>query len=247
MPPATEQRVRRRTSGSKDHISLAVVDADGAIRETAERAGLDRSSFLRRGAVAGAGLMAGGVLFSGLDVAEAAISSKRKSKANDVKILNFALTLEYLEAEFYAQAVAGGALTDPVVKRFAEVVAEHEAEHVAFIKKALGAKAVKKPTFDFGDTVTDQAKFKQTAEALEDVGVTAYLGQAPNVFQRTVLIAAGRVATVEARHAAWIRFINHGANADTPEASLPAPVSFDAFRTEGQVLKVVRSTGFIQS
>src|SRR6185295_9581465 len=105
-------------------------------------------------------------LFDGLISPAQAKIHHRKSRRNDVKIANYALTLEYLEAEFYRQANASGALTDPLVKRFAEVTGAHEADHVKALKGVLGSKAVKSPTFDFKDTVTDQAKFKQTAQAL---------------------------------------------------------------------------------
>ena len=133
-------------------LNLAMVDADGAIREAAESAGLDRSDFLKKGALAGGGLLVGSAMFSGvLSSAEAAISTKRKSAANDVKILNYALTLEFLEAAFYEQAVANRAYgSDAALKQFAEVVAVHERKHVDFLKGALGSKAIKSPTFDFG-------------------------------------------------------------------------------------------------
>jgi rubrerythrin len=218
--------------------NLDVLDADGAVRDSAEAAGLDRGDFLKKGVLAGGGLLAGGALLNSyLSDAEAAIS-KHRSKRNDVKILNYALTLEFLEAAFYKQAVANQAFgSSAALKAFAETVAEHEAKHVAFLKKALGSAAIKSPTFDFGDTVSDQAKFAVTAQVLEDTGVSAYLGQVGNVSQRAVLSAAGTIATVEARHAAWIRDIN-GAN--------PAPASFDVPKSEKAVLKAVAGTGFIK-
>lgn len=59
--------------------------------------------------------------------------------------------------------------------QFAQIVAAHEAAHVAFLKKALGRKAVAKPRFDFKGTTTDVAKFQSTAQTLEDAGVAAYV------------------------------------------------------------------------
>ena len=218
--------------------NLDALDADGAIRDSAEAAGLDRSDFLKRGVLAGGGLLAGGALFNGyLSDAEAAIS-KHRSKRNDVKILNYALTLEYLEAAFYKQAVANKAFgSSAPLKAFAETVAEHEATHVKFLKKALGSAAIKSPNFDFGKAVTDQATFAATAQVLEDTGVSAYLGQVGNISQTRVLSAAGTIATVEARHAAWIRFINN---------ATPAPAAFDTPKSEKAILKAVTATGFIK-
>jgi rubrerythrin len=220
-------------------LNLAMVDADGAIREAAETAGLDRSDFLKKGALAGGGLLVGSAMFGPLLAsAEAAISTTRKSARNDVKILNYALTLEFLEAEFYKQAVANQAFGNSAeLKRFAEVVADHEAKHVSFLRGALGPKAIKKPKFDFKDTVTDQAKFAATAQVLEDTGVNAYLGQVKNIFVPGTLQAAGTIATVEARHAAWIRFIN---------GETPAPATFDKPKSEKAILKAVGGTGFIK-
>ena len=218
-------------------LNLDVLDADGAIRDSAEAAGFDRNAFLRKGALAGGGIIAGGAFFSILGPAEALISKKR-SKKNDAKILNYALTLEFLEAAFYKQAVANAAYgTNADLKTFAETVAKHEQAHVDFLKTALGSAAIKSPKFDFGKAVTDQATFAATAQVLEDTGVSAYLGQVANVFQPGVLRAAGTIATVEARHAAWIRFIN---------AAIPAPAAYDKPKSEAAILKAVGATGFIK-
>jgi hypothetical protein len=220
-----------------DLLNLDVLDADGAIRDAAEAAGLDRSDFIKRGVIAGGGIIAGSAFFSSLGVAEAAISSK-KSVKNDVKILNYALTLEYLEAAFYAQAVTNAAYGDSAdLKKFAETVAKHEAAHVKFLKGALKSAAIKSPKFDFGMAVTDKATFAATAQVLEDTGVSAYLGQVANIKQGAVLGAAGTIATVEARHAAWIRFIN---------GDSPAPAGFDVRKSEKTILAAVGKTGFIK-
>lgn len=89
-----------------EHINLDKLDVDGDIRETAERAGFDRSTFLRNGALAGAGVVAGASIFGLPSIADAKISSTRLSTKNDIRILNYALTLEYLESAFYTAAVS---------------------------------------------------------------------------------------------------------------------------------------------
>lgn len=229
---------------SQNHLTLEVVDRDGAVREAADAVELDsRADFFRKAGIAGGSLVAGGVLMGGLPSLAAAKPSKRQ----DVRILNYALTLEFLEAEFYEQAVRNGALSDPVTRRFAEVVAEHERTHVSFLRRALGRAAVRKPTFDFGDTVTNQDKFRQTAQVLEDTGVAAYAGQGTRIKQRPVVVAALSIHSVEARHAAWIRFINGGGQPGAADSALPAPRSFDQARSMRQILRAVRGTGFIES
>ncbi len=111
------------------------------------------------------------------------------------------------------------------------------ASHVTLLLNALGSSAVKKPRFEFGVAITDQATFAQTAQVLEDTGVSAYLGQVGNIIQKGVLEAAGTNATVEARYAAWIRFIN---------GATPGPADFDRPRSERSVRKAVGDTGFIE-
>jgi len=229
-----------------DLITLEMLDKDGAIRETAEDAGATRSQFLKRTGMAGAGFAAGGVLFGGLvSPADAAISTRRPSKANDVKILNYALTLEFLEAEFYRLAIGRGGINGPAVKTFARVVYAHEVAHVKFLRGALGSAAIKKPRFDFGSTVTNEAEFKATAQVLEDTGVSAYAGQGPNISQRAVVKAALSIHSVEARHAGWIRYINSG-GINPPDGRLPAPRTFDRPASERSVLRAVTATGFIK-
>ncbi len=215
-----------------DLITVEMVDTDGALQEAGDAvAGDTRADLFRKAAIGGGSLLAGGVLLGGLpELAEA-----RKSKKQDVKILNFALTLEYLEAEFYTQAVANGGLSGPTLQ-FATTVRDHELAHVSFLKGVLKKKAVKKPRFDFKDTVTNQAKFQATAIVLEDTGVSAYEGQAHRIKQTAVLKAAASVLPVEARHAAWIRNI---------VGQLPAPADFDKAASMSKVLKAVKGTGFI--
>ena len=186
--------------------TLADVDTDGAIQETAERAGVNRADLLKRAAIGGGALLGTASLLGAIPGAAFASSKGSARASSDVDILNFALTLEYLEAAFYAEAVSKGKLTGATAK-YAKVVASDEAQHVAFLKTALGMHAVKKPTFDFKGTTAAMGSFQKTAMALEDTGVSAYAGAAPMISNKKTLSAALSVHSVEARHAAWIRNI----------------------------------------
>jgi hypothetical protein len=231
-----------------DLIRLEPLDVDGDVRQAAEDAGLDRKSFFRKSAAAGAGFVAGGVLFGGLASPALAQStiSKRKSAANDVKIGNYALTLEYLEAAFYEAALAAGIITDPRVLKFAQVAGRHEADHVTALRRLLGRAAVRSPRFDFSSALGSEASFKTTAQALEDTGVAAYAGQAPYISQLAVLRPALGIHSVEARHAAWIRFLNGGGEPNAAASALPAPNVVDAPLGQKTVLRAVGELGFIQ-
>jgi hypothetical protein len=234
-------------------INLNELDPNGDIREIAEDAGVDRSTFLRNSAIAGAGA-AGLGIFGLPTLAQATISTKNKSLKNDVKIGNFALILEYLEAGFYAAAVAqdkDGSVpfASPELRQFAQVTAVHEADHVTALKKILGKSAVKKPTFntDALKGAISQANFAATAQALEDTGVAAYAGQGPNLKTRSIVVAALSIHSVEARHAAWIRYINGGGAVGAAPKTYPAPATFDKAKSQKAVLKVVTSTKLVKS
>jgi hypothetical protein len=216
-------------------ITLETIDTDGAIQEAAEAAGFSsRSDFFRKSVYAGGSLVAGGILMGGMPALAAAAKPSAKQ---DVAILNFALTLEYLEAAFYTQATSGSALTG-AASDLAKTITKHEKAHVSFLKKALGAKAVKSPKFDFGDTVIDQAKFLATAFVLENTGVSAYLGQAGNIKNPAYLGAAATILTIEARHA--------GAIAQLTGMKVSPSGSFDVGKSKAAILKAVTGTGFIK-
>lgn len=130
-----------------------------------------------------------------------------------IDVLNFALTLEYLEAEFYTKALAAGSLIPNATARGAiTVIKDHEDQHVAFLKAALGTAAVGKPTFDFtaggafSDVFSNYDTFLAVANAFEDTGVRAYKGQAGNLMENDdILRYALNIHSVEARHASHIR------------------------------------------
>ena len=219
---------------TNEPFQLEDVDVDGAIRETAERVGgHTRLAFLRKAGIGAGTIMGASALMGALPELAAA------SATSDTDILNFALTLEYLESAFYSEAVMKGALSGET-KAFAKVVAGHEAAHVAALKAALGSSAVAKPKFDFNGTTANQAKFQATSEVLEYTGVSAYLGQVGNISSKKVLAAAGSILPVEAWHAAWIADLRrHGAK------PYPAPAAFAGGKTKAQILAAVKGTGFI--
>lgn len=214
-------------------LSIEDIDVDGAIRETADAvAGDTRAGFMTKAAIGAGGLIGGGALLAALPGVASATS------ANDVAILNFALTLEYLERDFYAKAIADKSIGSGQEREFALTAHQHEADHVAFLKKALGSAAIKQPTFDFG-SATSKGNFAKTAIELEDTGVRAYKGQAPLIQSSAILADALSIHSVEANHAAWIRFIAHEIPTYTGAFELPL--------NKAQVLKIVKSTGFIKS
>ena len=222
-------------------INLEAVDVDGAIREGAEAvAGDTRMSFLRKGAFAGGAALSGGAILSALVPGVAMASSGRPPAsfgAGDIGILNFALTLEYLERAFYNEATDKGAITDPKTATFLKVTTHDERKHVAFLKKALGKHAVKEPKFNFHGTTADQATFQQTAYVLENTGVHAYLGQAGNIKTPAYLLAAASIVTIEARHSGAIGSIINKAIAPNG--------AFDNGLPASAILKAVKGTHFI--
>ena len=191
-----------------------------------------RSELLQRAVVAGGALTAGAVVVAGLPK----LASSAPSPAQDVRVLNLALLLEYVEAAFYAEARAKGNLRGEL-RTFAEVVGGHEQQHLAFLKKTLGGKARAKPKMEFGKATTDPDAFVAGALALEDTGVAAYNGQATNL-TAGALAAAARIVSVEARHAAWIRSI---------AGKTPAADATDPSLTAAQALAALRKTGFLRS
>ncbi|HTU97406.1 MAG TPA: ferritin-like domain-containing protein [Solirubrobacteraceae bacterium] len=222
------------------HINLDAVDTDGAIREAAEEVSGDtRMSFLRKGAMAGGAALSGGAILSALIPGSALAAGAPPSSfgKGDIGILNYALTLEYLESSFYNEAAASGKITNKALKQFLETVQKDENAHVKLLKGALGSKAAKKPNFDFQGIPSDPAKFAATAYVLENTGVHAYLGQAPNIKEGKVLLTAASIVTVEARHSGAIGLF-------LGKAIAPAPL--DTGWTAAKVLKAVKGTGFIK-
>jgi rubrerythrin len=207
-------------------LRLADLDRDGALREAADK--LDRTSRAGFFATAAGGVAAAAALVRPRSASAAAIKG-------DVAILNYALTLEYLQDAFYTEAERKGALSGEAA-RLAEVVGAVERAHVKALRQTLGKKAVKRPFFDFRGVTEEPGGFTRTAVAFEDLGTAAYKGQAHRIQSPEVLAAAVAIHSVEARHAAWIRYI---------AGTLPAAEPFDEPKTAKATLALVRSTRFI--
>ena len=167
----------------------------------------------------------------------ASSSSTMSSGANsangsgDLSIVNYALTLEYLEAQFYAEVAKSGLFhgaTLSVLKGFGM----EEAEHVAALKKvasSLGTPA-NEPMGKF--PLNSAAQVTKLAAAVENLGAAAYLGQAAHIQSKDILAAALAIHTVEARHAATLNTLLK--MSPTPEGAFAKPM------TMAQVLKVVK-------
>jgi len=178
-------------------------DSTLAVPELAavEVKGLTREAFLLRGTLAA-------VAVSGLGAVSPFLSDAfAQSAAGDLAILNYALTLEYLESDFYNVKAKTVGLSG-MAKTLAAEIAKHEADHVTALASAIksaGGTPAKKPTFKF--PVTNQATFLSLASLLENTGVAAYNGQGPKLQNKTYLGVAGTIVQVEARHAAAINYM----------------------------------------
>ncbi len=192
----------------------------------------DRRNFLKWAGIVGVG--------SSLAVAGFSRGSvSAQAGGGDLDILNYALTLEYLEADFYNQGVDGGVLSGRELA-LVTPIRDHEDAHVAALTSTisdLGGTPVKSPKFKYPEgTFTDKAAFLETASVFEELGVTAYHGQVTLIKNVDILAAAAAIAGVESRHAAILADLTGG-------DPFPAPVEETA--TMKQVLEA--ATPFIKS
>ena len=191
---------------------------------------MTRSSFILRGA------MTAGAMYGAAAVGPYVSSAFAASGSGDIDILNFALTLEYLETDFYKTKGKAVGLSGEA-KALAAMFGDEEAEHVAALTKAIsggGGTPVKKPTFAF--PVTNQASFLKLAYTLENVGVGAYNGAGPSLVNKAYLAAAGSIVQVEARHAASIALLT--GSQITPNGAFDKPLSKAAvLKAAGPLIK----------
>ncbi|MBA3263419.1 MAG: ferritin-like domain-containing protein [Thermoleophilaceae bacterium] len=224
--------------------------------------GHTRSAFLKRSALSGGALFGGGAL---LGLPAAAEAHKRHHKhdrddksdsVTDIQILNYALTLEHLEATFYVQGLerfdardlrcadqlrGAGRRIRSSIYDYLILIRDHEVEHVATLQsviRSLGGDPVPPCTYNFADTAFGSAsQFLSVAQVLENTGVTAYDGAIAYVDSPALQTAGATIATVEARHASYLNLVND---------DVPFPAAFDTPVAPQQICETVR-TGFIVS
>jgi rubrerythrin len=173
-----------------------------------------------------------------------AAASARDNKS-DLAIVNYALTLEYLEADFYDQAVMSGQIKDKAVADMAKRIAEAERSHVEALKataKNLGGTPAMQPVTKFDDVIAGgPTKILETAAVVENLGAAAYLGQAARIKSKDILAAALSIHSVEARHAAALnKLVGKGFTGGSPlEGSIPDG-AFAKAMTMDQVLARVK-------
>ncbi len=183
------------------------------------------------------GVLAGGTLALAAAAAQAPVAalsqSAEASRRNDIDLLNYALTLEHLEYAFYEEGIKKFGR----VVEFIEDVEDHERIHVETLTKVirgLGGEPVGEGCYDFG--FTTKQKFLATAQVLEDTGVMAYDGAIALIDAPELRTAGATIATVEARHAAYLNGLVQ---------ATPFPAAFDTPLSPDEVVAAV--TPFIDA
>ena len=232
-------------------LTIDQVDVNGDIRETAhdamdalESRGDTRLDFLKKAGLAGGAVMGGGALLTALTPASAMAAGTGRPPASfgkgDIGILNYALTLEYLEAAFYNEATKNKVASGAQESAFLKAVTADENAHVKFLKKALGSKATAAPKVDFGEA-TSKANWLPTSMVLENTGVKAYGGQALNIKSPAYISAALSIWAVEARHASVAGLLVKPQSKNISPDGGP----FQTTATAAEILKAVKGTGFL--
>jgi hypothetical protein len=224
----------------------------GAIQELA-RDDVERKKFLRMaGKTMGAGAAATGLAAfiaacggsskssassssssaSASTGAASSSASTTSSGSGDLAIVNYALTLEYLEAQFYDKVIASGLFSGSPYLSTLKTFGAEEHDHVAALHKvamSLG-KPAPEPTGKF--PLHSAASVTKLAATVENLGASAYLGQAGNIKSKEILAAALSIHTIEARHAATLNAVLK--TSPTPDGAFAKPMSMS------QVLAVVK-------
>ncbi|MGH9512866.1 MAG: ferritin-like domain-containing protein [Terriglobales bacterium] len=223
----------------------------------------DRRKFLKRAGATSLGVAA-------MTMMGGSVGKLHAASITDADIVNFALNLEYLEAEFYLMSTWGTTLTrlgvisssdqtGPTtggkmvnfsganIAFVASGLRTDEVEHVKYLRAALGSAAVPKPAINLdalGYGYANVNDFMKLARQFEDVGVSAYLGAAPLIQNKTYLDAAARIMDTEAQHSGSIRLacIWYGVNSPAVDSMDVPPTEAAPFDVDGTGLSIPRTT-----
>ncbi|MEO6522406.1 MAG: ferritin-like domain-containing protein [Mucilaginibacter sp.] len=198
---------------------------------------MQRRSFLR---FAGAGAAAVGVLAACKKHDDTVTNSTIDVGSGDIGVLNYAYALEQLEAAFYIKVVASpySGMTAAELSAFTDI-RDHEVLHREFLKAALGTSAIPALGVNFSSIdFTSKAAVLAAAKGFEDTGVSAYNGVAYVMTNPTYLTLAGKIVSVEARHAAFIRDMIT-ANSFADSTVVDTTNALDKSRKPSEVLPIV--------
>jgi rubrerythrin len=219
--------------------------ADSALAELTEDPA-SRKQFLRMAGAGAAGSLAVLLAACGKDSDKAGSAGKATATmddsaaaagAGDLSIVNYALTLEYIEADFYRQVIDSGEITDKKLVTLAKRIGQSEQEHVdalTAVANQLG-KAVAAPTTKFDDVLAGgPTMILQTAATVENLGAAAYLGQAGAIKDKKLLASALAIHSVEARHAAALNALvgrgfkgSSALEGSVPDGAFAKPMTMD--------------------
>jgi rubrerythrin len=183
---------------------------------------LTRAQLLVRAAIGGGALAAG-------PLAARAVADIK----DDVGLLEYLLSLEYVQSGLYRDALKAISLSDDVA-RLARELRDEEVEHVDALRATIeeaGGRPPERLPLEFGDALASEAAFLKLANTLEDTAVSAYNGAAPRLESREFLAVFASIAQVEARHAALVRLVR-----EKP----PAPLAFDKASNRQAVRTAIR-------
>lgn len=192
--------------------------------EVISRSGPDYANVSRRKFLSFAGAASGLVAVAALSCKKSNDDSSVSVGSGDTGVLNYAYALEQLEAAFYIQVVANSSFTsifNADEQGLLTGIRDHEIAHREFFKTALNTSAIAALEVDFSSiNFGNRASVLGTAKAFEDLGVSAYNGAGNLITNGDYLVVAGKIVSVEARHAAYIRdLISNGSFADSTDAN----------------------------
>jgi hypothetical protein len=250
------------TNKTESFVGIDPGQAEQELNLLRYRRALARRSFIKNVGLAGVGVAVGAMVEG---CGTGSTTNAQTPTIPETDVLNFALNLEYLEAEFYSVAVTGSTLSSSITggtsaatggakvtftdSRLADIAAEISADetlHVKFLRSALGVSAVAEPTINLnalGIGFATQAQFLTLARAFEDTGVSAYAGAA-TLLTGNNLQAAAQILAVEAYHAGNIRLyaVEDAIVVPATDSQDVPPTEQHFFPTDANGLAIKRTT-----